>query len=98
MELNCGPASKENLHSNVVNMIETWRLYNKGHKLEMRIIVTKPLGHNRGRDVSGLLASFRNAAARLGWKMHTVFIVDPKAYYPKDENRWVYKVILENLK
>lgn len=98
LELNCGPANKENLHSNVLNMIETWRLYSKGHKLEMRIVVSKPAGMKRGRDVSGLLASFRFAAARLGWKMSTTFIVDPKAYYPKDENRWVYKVLLEKLK
>ena len=95
IHLSSASLSKESLNLAVTNILNTFRQYRKGHKLEILIVCRFEYSLEASQKISGLLASFRNIARRQHFKMKTTRTEDSKTYISKYGETWVYKVGLE---
>lgn len=95
VHLSSASLSKESLNSAVLNILNTFRQYRKGHKLEILIVCRFEYSLEASRKISGLMASFRSIARRHHFIMRTVRTEDSKTYISKSGETWIYKVELE---
>lgn len=95
VHLSSASLSKESLNSAVLNILNTFRQYRKGHKLDILIVCRFEYSLEASQKISGLLASFRSIAKRHHFHMRTTRTEDSKTYISKSGETWVYKVELE---
>lgn len=95
VHLSSASLSKESLNLAVTNILNTFRQYRKGHKLEILIVCRFEYSLEASQKISGLLASFRSIARRHHFIMRTVRTEDSKTYISKSGKTWIYKVELE---
>lgn len=95
VHLSSASLSKESLNSAVTNILNTFRQYRKGHKLDILIVCRFEYSLEASRKITGLLASFRSIAKRHHFIMRTVRTEDSKTYISKSGETWIYKVELE---
>lgn len=80
------------------NIIDTYKAYHAGHKLDIRIVFRWPKEESCGRKASGYLLAFRKIATDFNCTMDTIPVEDPKLYNPKDEVQRVYAVVIKPIK
>lgn len=98
MHIGGNTLSKENLTSAVLNILETFRQYRKGHKLDILIICRFEYDPKVAQQLGGILGGMRSIAGQHHFRMRTVRVDDPKVYISKFGETWVYKVELEFMK
>ncbi len=79
----------------VRNIVDTYKSYNRGNKLEIKVVFRWPKGENCGRKASGYLLSMRKLAHDFGCTIDTTPVDDPKIYNPKDEVLRVYNLTVK---
>ena len=95
VHLSSASLSKESLNSAVTSILNTFRQYRKGHKLDILIVCRFEYSPEAAQKISGLLASFRSVARRHYFKLKTTRTDDPKIYISKSGETWIYKVEVE---